>query len=94
MGTKEKLIIRFKTLPSDFTYEEAKRLFSIVGYRENNKGRTSGSRCQFVSPDGKGSFTLHKPHPGNFFKAYMMKEMLNYFLVNHLFDQLPAKSEK
>lgn len=37
MGTKEKLIERFLTLPRDFTYEEVKRLFGIFGYVEKTK---------------------------------------------------------
>ena len=34
MGTKEKLIERFLTLPKNFTYDEVKRLF---GYSEGKK---------------------------------------------------------
>ena len=44
MGTKEKLVERFKKLPKDFTYEETLKLLSIFGYYEHNKGATSGSR--------------------------------------------------
>jgi len=44
MGTKEKLIARFSTLPSDFTWEEMKRLLVTLGYVPGNKGKTSGSR--------------------------------------------------
>lgn len=32
MGSKEKLIERFKRQPKDFTYDEVVRLFSIFGY--------------------------------------------------------------
>ncbi len=31
MGSKEKLIERFKRQPKDFTYDEVVRLFSIFG---------------------------------------------------------------
>ena len=34
MSTKEKLIERFKRLPSDFTFEELVRLLSFYGYIE------------------------------------------------------------
>ena len=32
MSTKEKLLERFKSLPSDFTFDETVRLFAIFGY--------------------------------------------------------------
>ena len=34
MGTKEKLIERFKTLPTNFTFEEMERLLFIFGYKK------------------------------------------------------------
>lgn len=37
MGTKEKLIERFKTIPSDFTFDELERLLAIYGF-ERFKG--------------------------------------------------------
>lgn len=52
MGSKEKLIERFKRLPKDFTYDEVVRLFNVFGYTECNKGATSGSRVEFISDDG------------------------------------------
>lgn len=46
MGTKEKLVERFKKLPKDFTYEETLKLLSIFGYYEHNKGADfGGSGC-------------------------------------------------
>ncbi len=42
MGTKEKLVERFKKLPKDFTYEETLKLLSIFGYYEHNKERLRG----------------------------------------------------
>lgn len=37
MGTKEKLIERFKSLPANFTFEEMERLLSIFGYENRIK---------------------------------------------------------
>lgn len=76
MGTKDKLIERFKSLPTDFTYEEMVRLFAIFGYRISNKGRTSGSRISFIN--GDDSFTMHKPHNPPYFKGYAMKQIKQY----------------
>ena len=47
MGSKEKLIERFKKKPKDFTYEETISLLSHFGYTEHTKGSTSGSRVRF-----------------------------------------------
>lgn len=41
MGTKEKLIERFKALPSDFTFDELEKLLKCFGYEKSNKGKTS-----------------------------------------------------
>ncbi len=91
MGTKEKLIERFLTLPKDFTYDEVKRLFGLFGYTEGNKGSTSGSRVQFISADGKNAYTMHKPHPSNIIKGYMMKQMLDFIRENKLIEKYELK---
>ena len=77
MGTKEKLIARFSALPNDFTWEEMRRLLVALGYVPRNKGKTSGSRAIFK---GKGMkpIMLHKPHPGNIIKGYIMKQVYDY----------------
>lgn len=59
MGTKEKLIERFKSQPKDFNWDELVRLFSIFGYKIDNKGKTSGSRV--ISQKGKAR-TLRISH--------------------------------
>ena len=63
MSTKEKLIERFKNLPSDFTFDELVRLLSFYGYQLDNKGQTSGSRVGFFKENDL--IRMHKPHPGN-----------------------------
>lgn len=77
MGTKEKLIERFLTCPRDFTWDELVRLFKVFGYVLNTKGRTSGSKSVFEK-DG-ATFTLHKPHPGNIIKEYVLKKATTFF---------------
>lgn len=77
MGTKEKLIARFVSLPNDFTWEEMKRLLISLGYSLNNKGKTSGSRLIFKG-EGLKPIMLHKPHPGNIIKEYVMKQVYGY----------------
>lgn len=77
MGTKEKLIARFVSIPNDFTWEEMKRLLISLGYSLNNKGKTSGSRLIFKG-EGLKPIMLHKPHPGNIIKEYVMKQVYGY----------------
>jgi len=74
MGTKEKLIERFKTIPSDFTFSELERLLSHYGYLPDNKGKTSGSRVVFKDQQGH-PIMLHKPHPGNIVKQYALRQV-------------------
>ena len=82
MGTKEKLIERFKKQPRDFTWDELVRLFSIFGYEVSNKGKTSGFRVIFVS--GKSTYMAHKPHPGGVIKECMMKQVMEFLRNNGL----------
>ncbi len=82
MGTKEKLIARFKKQPKDFSWDELVRLFSLLGYEITQKGKTSGSRVIFVN--GESSYTAHKPHPGSIVKGYVMKQVLEFLNKNNL----------
>ena len=74
MGTKEKLIERFKQLSSDFTFDEMERLLSFFGYVKSNKGKTSGSRVIYKNGAGR-PIMLHKPYPGNIVKAYALRQV-------------------
>lgn len=76
MGTKEKIIERFKSQPKDFTFDEMEKLLSIFGYVKSNKGKTSGSRVVYKN-DNKRPIMLHKPHPGNIIKGYALKQVLD-----------------
>jgi len=70
MGTKEKLIERFRNI----TFDELERLLKIFGYERGNKGRTSGSRVVFKDANGS-PIMLHRPHPGNIVKEYALKQV-------------------
>jgi len=84
MSTKEKLIKRFIKQPTDFTFEELIRLFTILGFEINNKGATSGSRVGLIHLEKKLSYTIHKPHPYRFIKSYVMKQIAQYMTENNL----------
>ncbi|MCR4559275.1 MAG: type II toxin-antitoxin system HicA family toxin [Bacteroidales bacterium] len=72
MSRNDKLIERFKTLPTDFTFEEMVKLLAIFGYELENKGKTSGSRVEFHH-DEYQAIMFHKPHPSNIIKGYVIK---------------------
>jgi hypothetical protein len=80
MGTKEKLIERFKGQPKDFTWDELVRLFGVFGFTVYNKGKTSGSRTIFI--DDEKEYIIHKPHPKNIIKEASMRNLLIFFTDN------------
>lgn len=77
MSKKEKLLEKLKSKPKDFTYEEAKLILNILGFYENNKGKTSGSRVVFIKHnDLSKKIEIHKPHPKNILKLYQGNNIL------------------
>lgn len=38
-----------------------------------------GYWVQFICRDGDESYIMHKPHPSNIIKMYVLKQMLTYF---------------
>ena len=65
MSKLEKAKERIRSKPKDYTYNEAKYLLSQLGFKEYNKGKTSGSRVKFYRKEDQKVILLHKPHPGN-----------------------------
>ncbi len=63
MSKYEKAKERILSIPFDYTYAEAKYLLGKLGFKEYNKGRTSGSRVKFYRERDKRIIMLHKPHP-------------------------------
>jgi len=49
-----------------------KRLLNSFGYSEIKTGKTSGSRVAFYSEDRRHLIRLHKPHPQNRVKRYIL----------------------
>lgn len=74
MTKKEKLIVRFLSLPSDFHYNEVVKLLGHFNFTEVKKGKTSGSRVKFVNNEGV-IIMLHKPHPSGIMKRYQLKQI-------------------
>jgi len=76
MSKSQKLKKRLLERPRDFTYNEAKTLLSQFGYKEEKRGRTSGSRVAFVHIKTKHIISLHKPHPQNSLRMYQIDELI------------------
>ena len=82
MGKEEKMVARLKTIPSDYTFDEARALAARFGYTEKSKGSTSGSRVMFFrAKDGK-KVLLHKPHPSAVMKQYAVRQFLDRLIEN------------
>jgi len=54
------------------------RLLGVFGFEIDNKGKTSGSRIVFVKDNNE--IEVHKPHPSNIIKEYVMKNVLKFLL--------------
>ena len=77
MSRIEKLIDRLKKNPKYLTYEELKKILKSFGFYEYNKGKTSGSRVIFINKYNHLKIELHKPHPNNIVKTYIIKNLLH-----------------
>lgn len=84
MTKRDKLLKRFCTLPKDFTFDEVESLFNGFGFVLENKGSTSGSRVIFVNKEKDLSFIMHKPHPSNVIKSYMIRQIMVYLKSHNL----------
>lgn len=79
MSKNEKLFERFEQFPKDFTFDELKKLLGRFGFRQFNKGKSSGSRVIFKN-DQEQSILVHKPHPDNIVKVYALKQIYEYLV--------------
>ena len=75
MSKKEKLARRFKSRPTDFTFDELITLLRSLGYSMETAGKTSGSRMAFANQDGD-YIRVHKPHPRNILKLYQIDDIV------------------
>lgn len=85
MTVKDKRINRLLSLAADYKYDEFRTLMIQLGYSEDTKGNTSGSRVAFVKSDNPTCrvIYIHKPHPPGkpIFKHYL-KEIIKVLEEN------------
>ena len=75
MSKKEKLLSRLQQRPKDFTWDELTKLLKMLGYELRKSGKTGGSRRRFIHSTAT-PISLHKPHPQNTLKRYMIDDIL------------------
>jgi hypothetical protein len=74
MGKHEKLLLKLKSHPKDFTFQELVTLLSGLGYALNQK--SSGSRVRFEHVS-HSPVLIHKPHPLPALKPYQIDQVLD-----------------
>jgi len=74
MSKKEKLLKKFLEIPpkKDLTFEELATLLLSCGY-EKIEGK--GSAVKFYHEEKDNLINLHKPHPSNILKTYLIKQI-------------------
>jgi len=72
MSKFEKLLVKFLSCPTDFTYMELRTILKYMDYEEIEG---AGSRICFKKDRHK--IKLHKPHPGNILKRYQLKLVID-----------------
>lgn len=75
MSKFDKAKERLLSNPKDYTYSEAKYLLAQLGFKEYNKGKTSGSRVKFYRETDQCIILLHKPHPGDIMSIGAVKDL-------------------
>lgn len=78
MSQFEKSKNRILSIPKDYTYTEARRFLSQLGFVEYQKGKTSGSRVKFYRERDAKVILLHKPHPGDVMSMGAIKQLKNF----------------
>ncbi len=71
MSKKEKLIQKL-LLAKTFKFSELVTLLKMLGYTEL---QGDGSRIKFDNGKPEDLINLHKPHPGNEMKVYVVKQV-------------------
>lgn len=84
MTHREKLKERILQLPKDFTFEELETVLSQLGFEQDNKGKTSGSRVRFYHREKQLQYLAHKPHPKSIVKEKALKDIVNFLKENKL----------
>ncbi len=74
MSKKDKLLKKFleKPIRKDLTFDELSSLLTSCGYK---KIEGKGSAVKFYNEKEDNLINLHKPHPSNVLKVYLVKQI-------------------
>lgn len=72
MGKLDKLIEKMGNPKSAWTWNELCSLLKKLGYTQEEG---SGSRVKFDNGNAPDLINLHKPHPGNEVKGYVIRQV-------------------
>lgn len=73
MSNKAKQVARLKSLPADFTWDEATRVLKLCSFEQlKSKG---GSGRKFRHTSGV-KFFAHEPHPEPILKKYALEDLI------------------
>ena len=75
MSKLDKARERLRSIPRDYTYTEAKMLLGQLGFKEYNKGKTSGSRVKFFRESDGEIILMHKPHPKDIMAVQAVRDL-------------------
>jgi len=75
MSRKEKLLVRLKSRPKDFSWLELQTLMKHLGYAEI---RGSGSRRKYIHMATKRIVSLHKRHPDATLLDYQVRDVVTF----------------
>lgn len=78
MSKDEKLKRKLLTKPKGFTYQELVSVLQRFGFTKDNKGKTTGSKVKFYNQDNGDVIHIHRPHPGNEVKSYVLSDIIKY----------------
>jgi len=77
MSKYDEVLWKLLNRSSTITYQEIEYLLGKLGYKETQKGKTSGSKVAFINFEDKHIIRLHKPQPGNELKYYVKREIIS-----------------
>lgn len=78
MGKQDKLIEKLKTIPNDMRYSDFKTLLESLGYLEDNKGSSSGSRVMFLRTSDGSKIGGDRPHGNKPVAQGFIKRVVKY----------------
>ena len=73
MSTREKLLTRLLSKPTDFEWGELEAVMGMFGFELRTTG---GSGRKFVRPEAV--FAIHEPHPYKLLKAYQIRAVIEF----------------